>query len=391
MAERRPFNRNNRAPRPNQPARNRSDSFERESIEENVALDPTPRNNHRLQNEFDKTRFPETGMTVDRLSAEGGKIRLEIDPDAETFRLNERSTGPELPTMASLAEQSVIDESTEKRRAIEGELPAQLATALIVRDRDGAERVAVFERPQLESFGRNKKSGATGLLNDLPSRQALSEIRQEYFMFGRTKIGNQKVIVAVDNGQPEEIQAMQIRRGMQRIEAPLQAKVQSVLTQPGFKADEAYKAHSAAAEFMKEYPIVFLKKQSVGKDLAEHLVTVETEIGTDKEETKGLVHYVAESRQATVIVPVVVSPEAHGIDMDSLTYYDAAGEERALGFVDEPDGTQAEHIKIMASHLGQPERVQKQPQGPVVLPPSIEAQMVHNPHTVLPPSALKAA
>lgn len=393
MADRRPHNqRDNQHDRNRKrPARVEYDPWTGESYsaDEESHIERVPQNNYQLNQSYNKSRFPEVGLTAERLEAEDDTVRMFIDPHGETVRLNERSEG-ELKTLGDIAAQEAIDGHIGNKRIVEGELAPQVATALILRDRDGRERVAAFARPELETFGK-KMSGPTGLLNALPGKQALTEIEDEYLLFGRTKIGNEKVILAVDTGEGETVQASRIYSVKTRLSRSRQNRLQMLLHEKGSSAKQIHEAALQAEEFMKPHRIVFMKKKSLNHELDEKLTNIQTSIGTEKEIVRGILHYSDEEKRPTAIIPVCMAPEESGIDMDSIEAIDGTGEERAITMIEDADSTQADHLRIIAGGLGRPETVQKKPHGPVILPPSIEAQLQHDPVAVLPMSLPKAA
>lgn len=339
-----------------------------------------PESNGPLFNAYRKEDFPETGLTIDRLQLSEKRVGLHVDTRGETVRLNERSLGEDLPTLQDIANSDLSLEKRGETRIISGEMAPVLATALIIRDPSGKERIAAFNRPELEVLGRGV-SGPTGLMQDLPGHQSVDEVNNEFLLIGKTKFEKEKVVVVVDDGESREHHATRVARIRHRI---AEQKLREGLASAGKDLGKVREANKQAAENMKHLKIVVLKKKKPSADLNEHLINIRTEIDGHTEETRGMVQHNIAQRRPVVITPVTVEPEDSKIAFESLQIMDATGKMRDIEIVDAPARGQLDYIQHFARHLGHGATVQKEARGPVIVPPPLEVRLAHNPVTALP-------
>lgn len=387
MAERRSFDR--RDNRRGNDRRSQERQFENRRVQYDDDDEPilfkdiVPRTNAQLLGAYRKDAFPELGMTINEMEISSHSVEIEGEERGYTVRKNERSPGDDRPTLQEITEQELIGDQKNDALEIKGDQAPQIGTVLILRDRDGLERAVTFSRPELETFGR-KKSGPTGMMNDLPGRQATEEINQEHLIIGKTSVGGERVIVAVDTGEPSDLQISRIIRGKQNIIRMRQRKLQSLLQDRHTNIEAIRKATADASELARPLRVVFVKKKPLNAELSETLIDVETEIGPHRERIKGIVYNNFAERKPTIVAPICIEPEANGIESDSLQFLDATGQEREIELIEDADNSQLEYVKAVARRLGKPKLAQTKAQGPVVLSPPEKAQILHDPTTVLP-------
>lgn len=347
--------------------------------DDTIAQSYAPKTNRDLRfNNRRQDAYEDLGLTVDQMEVRGNQVRLSIPETGPTIRLNEKSPG-EGDTIRDLADQTLAVTREGEALKVEGRMAPRVGSALIVRDRAGNEKMYAFSRPELETFGRGI-SGPTGLMQTLPGQQIDREVNEEYLLFAKDKSTNEEVMVAVDTGEPHDLQARRVLRGKSRIIRVKQSQLQQSMTRKA-SPDQLKKQTNELQYLLKTRRIVYVKKRPLAPQLESQMKNVTTEIDGEKETMRAFVRF--DERQPTIIRPVCIEPESSQIDLSTMRAFDADGERECIQVTD-PERGQLSYVQEIARNLGRAKLVQEKPGGPVVMPAPVEVQVWSHPESVLP-------
>lgn len=342
-----------------------------------------PPNNHALQSALGLSRsFDRVGMTADTIESTPDGTRL-LFSDRTSVVQGDPVLSERLPRLSDLAEMPIDYTHKDNKVTLDGQFAVIVAGALVFTGGGEGEKIAVFRRPEIEAFGRGE-SGATGFMQQAPSREAASEIAEEYLIFA--KQGSEEVLVSVDTGEAKEAQEYRLLKARERSMQAIRQQLQGAVSKRAAGQGDVAKLLARQKYLEKPRKVVLLKQKPLSAQLQGAMQTIETDLHDTRDKMEGFVSYDQQQRTVTLLRPIGVDLQASGIDPKSIEIVDGVGD-REVRIIDSPSRSLAPALQELARNLGRPKLVQTEQSGYVVLPPTVENQMWSDPRTVLPLAA----
>lgn len=303
-----------------------------------------------------------------------GRVEIEIDKTGRIARDSERTPADELDSREILASQTLRLDKRADGIELEGEIPLDWASTLIIGD-----RAVAFRRPEHMVGGAKGESGAVGPAQELPGVGTLSEAVDEHFIMA--KRGGEPVIVAVQTSESEARQTSRVYAAKERVLQGLRAEMRQLMSNPRGNRERMSELNKKIREYEKHRKIVFLKQKPLPKEIDAGLQPIKTEINGDSDTIRGLVHLDRGTKTMTVARPIRIDPTESNIDLASINIVDATGLNREVRFVEGDERTLSPLMRRMVSGLHRPRLIQEEDKKIVPFAP-LDWQLYRKPSAV---------
>lgn len=291
------------------------------------------------------------GMTASEVEISRDTVEIEFTRAGEVVRESEGIPAERVESRESLANQALTIEVDDGELDIEGDIPVDYTTALIIGDRAVAFRQAERQREILRG-----ESGPVGMAQELPGLGIRSEINEEHFIIGKQR--DREVILGVKTNEPESRQTRRILEAKERIVQNVRGQLQAAISAGAHKS--LIDGYNKKLKYLQETrPIVFVKEKSLPKEIENSAKKIKTKINGDKDEIRGFVNFDQQSKTVTVARPVRIDPESNGISPESIKVYDGTGMNRQSRYVMGDERSLAPMMQQMLRGLRAPEKAQK--------------------------------